>query len=69
MKKELVIETKPPKGDDGHRVFSIRIREELCGRLEALSAQTGRSRNELIGLLLDYALDNCVVKPKDGQTK
>ena len=65
MKKELVIEQKPPKGDDGHRVFSVRIKDDLCVRLENLAAQTGRSRNELIGLLLDFALDNCVVKPKD----
>ena len=65
MKKELVIEQKPPKGDDGHRVFSVRIKDDLCVRLESLAAQTGRSRNELIGLLLDFALDNCVVKPKD----
>ncbi len=65
MKKELVIEQKPPKGEDGHRVFSIRIKEELCSRLENLSLQTGRSRNELIGMLLDFALDNCTVKPKE----
>ncbi len=65
MKKELVIEQKPPKGEDGHRVFSIRIKEELCNRLENLASQTGRSRNELIGMLLDYALDNCTVKPKE----
>ena len=65
MKKELIIETKPPKGADGHKVFSIRVKDELCARLDSLASQTGRSRNELIGLLLDYALDNCSVKPKE----
>ncbi len=67
MKKELIIETKPPKGDDGHRVFSIRIKEETCARLESLAAETGRSRNEIIGLLLEFALNNCSVKPKDHE--
>ncbi len=67
MKKELVIEIKPPKGDDGHRVFSIRIKEELCSRLDDLAAKTERSRNELIGILLDYAPDDCVIKPKESR--
>lgn len=31
---------------------------------DALATQTNRSRNELIGILLDYALDRCVV---DGE--
>ncbi len=65
MKKALIIETKPPKGDDGHKVFSVRLKDDLCSRLEALASQTGRSRNELIGMLLDFALDNCSVKPKE----
>ncbi len=65
MRKELIIEQKRPKGEDGHRVFSIRVKEELYNRLDKLAAQTGRSRNELIGMLLDFALDNCTVKPKE----
>ena len=50
-KERLVIEPKR-KGDDGYRTFSIRIRQELVDRLESLSAASGHSRNELIGLLL-----------------
>ena len=45
-----------PKGDDGYKVFSIRVKEQTLQRIEEISAITGHSRNELIGLMLDYAL-------------
>ena len=60
--KELIIKPKRAKGEDGYKVFSIRIREENVYRIAAVSAQTIRSRNELIGTFLSYALDHCVVK-------
>ncbi len=50
-----------PKGEDGYKIFSIRIKEELVERIDAISAKTGRSRNELIGTFVEYALENCVV--------
>ncbi len=45
-----------PKGDDSYKVFSIRVKEQTLQRIEEISAITGHSRNELIGLMLDYAL-------------
>ncbi|MBR3837791.1 MAG: CopG family transcriptional regulator [Clostridia bacterium] len=62
MKEKLIIHKKGMKGEDGYKTFSIRIKEETVEKLDALSQETGRSRNELIGLLLDYAIDNCEVK-------
>lgn len=44
------------RGDDGHRVISVRISEEVIAQLDALAAQTNRSRNELINLLLAISL-------------
>lgn len=64
--ESLIIKPKKPKGEDGYKVFSIRIREDLAGRLDAVSAQSGRSRNELIGIFLAYALDRCHIE--DGET-
>ena len=55
---KLTITPKPPKGEDGHKVFSIRIKEEVVAEIEEISARTGRTRNELIGTLLEYALKN-----------
>ena len=57
-KGKLHISPKRPKGDDGYKTFSIRIKTETVERVEKLAVASGRSRNELIGMLLDYALDN-----------
>lgn len=58
MAKEIVIKRKSAlKGDDGHKILSVRMRDELVARLDALSAKTDRSRNEIINLLLEAAVD------------
>lgn len=50
------------KGDDGYKVISVRIKEGTLKKIDDLSAESNRSRNELINILLDYAIDNCQVK-------
>ena len=62
MKEKLIIKKKGLKGEDGYKTFSIRIKEETVANLEALAEQTNRSRNEIINILLDYAIDHCEVK-------
>lgn len=62
MKDKLVISKKTLKGEDGYKTFSIRIKEDTVAKLDALAENTNRSRNELINILLDYAIDNCIVK-------
>lgn len=58
MAKEIEITKKTARrGDDGYKIVSVRMREEMIERLDALSNETSRSRNELINLLLDAALD------------
>ncbi len=47
------------KGEDGTKTFSIRIKQETVDRIDELSRKTDRSRNELIGMLLDFGLDHC----------
>jgi len=61
MKEKLTISPKPPKGEDGHKTFSVRLKDELVAQLEHICAQTGRSRNEVISMLLDYAVKNCEI--------
>jgi len=62
MKEKLIINKKSLKGEDGYKTFSIRIKDETVANLDQLSAQTNRSRNELINILLDYAIKNSEVK-------
>lgn len=57
----LVIKAKKMKGDDGYKTFSIRINEELVAQIDGIAAQTGRSRNELIGIFLKFAVENCQI--------
>ena len=58
MAKEIKITKKAARrGDDGYKIVSVRMRDEMIARLDALSSEPNRSRNELINLLLDAALD------------
>ena len=58
MEKEIKITKKTARrGDDGYKVVSVRMKEEMIERLDDLSTKTNRSRNELINLLLDAAME------------
>lgn len=62
MGEKLIIPKKAVKGEDGYKVFSIRIREDTVEKLERLAQSANRSRNELINILLEFAMENCEVK-------
>lgn len=62
MKEKLVIKKKSLKGEDGYKTFSVRLKEDTVCSIDKLSRATNRSRNELINILLDYAINNCEVK-------
>lgn len=61
MKHELVLPQRKYRGEDNYRIFSVRISEDTMQELEDLVARSNRSRNELICLLLNYALNHCRV--------
>lgn len=63
MKDEkLVIKPRRPKGEDGYKTFSVRVPDEIVAQIDKIATRTGRSRNELIGTFLKYALDNCTIE-------
>ena len=62
MEKKLIINKKSLKGEDGYKTFSIRIKDETACELDELARQTNRSRNELINILLEFAIKNCEVR-------
>ena len=58
MAEEIRIKKKSPrKGDDGYKIVSVRMKDELLAHLDDLSDKSNRSRNELINLLLEAAVD------------
>lgn len=56
--EKLRIPKKSFKGEDGYKVFSIRIKDETVEKLERIVQQSNRSRNEIINILLDFAVEN-----------
>lgn len=59
--ESLIIKPKRLKGEDGYKVFSIRIKEDIVEKIDGIASQTGHSRNELIGTFIEYALNRCVI--------
>lgn len=58
MAEEIRIKKKSDRrGEDGYKIVSVRMREEMLARLDNLFFKTNRSRNELINLLLNAAMD------------
>ena len=62
MADKLIINKRELKGDDGYKVFSVRLKDDTVQCLDILSNQSNRSRNELINTLLEYAIGNCEVE-------
>ena len=60
MEKFIVV----PK-EDKAVTMTIRIDRALQEKYNELSAKTNRARNELIGMALQYALDNMEIKSKE----
>ncbi|MBO4433807.1 MAG: CopG family transcriptional regulator [Clostridia bacterium] len=46
------------RGDDGNRIISVRIREDVLKDLDEAVKESNYSRNELINLILRYGIDN-----------
>ena len=63
----LIVTIKRPKGEDGYRTFSVRLRESMVNQMDQISKETGRSRNELIGLFLEYALEHYTLERESSE--
>jgi len=62
----FVVNNKPlkikKKYDDGNRVISVRIREEILAELDKLADTSNRSRNEIINLILEHGVKNIEIE-------
>lgn len=43
---------------EGNCVISIRIGENILKKLDDIADKTNRSRNEIIGIILEYGIEN-----------
>lgn len=59
MPKQFIVKHKDlEKKEDIYTTTTIRIPRELLDRFEEIANKSGRSRNELITMAMEYAMDN-----------
>ena len=46
-------------------IMSMRIPKDMIRDLDAVAAKTGRTRNEIIAMSLEFALENMEILPKE----
>lgn len=46
------------RGEDGNKIISVRIREDILSELDKAAKESNYSRNELINLILKYGIEN-----------
>ena len=61
QKKLQISKRENVKGEDGYKVFSVRLKDSTVERLDKIAAAANRSRNELVNIMLDYAVENCEI--------
>lgn len=59
----IEIKKKTARGEDGYKIVSVRMRDETIEKLDKISNLSNRSRNEVINILLEKAID--IVKISD----
>ncbi len=55
MKEPLQIKKR---GEDGSKIITVRIKEDILRALDKIAAESNYSRNELINVMLKYGVDN-----------
>ena len=60
MEKKLTIEQKKYKGETS--VVSARLPIELTKEIDKIATSTGRTRNEILVLCLEFAIENIEIK-------
>ena len=58
--KKLVISSKKYRGDS--MVVSTRLPNELVSSLDEIAQKTGRTRNEIMQMCLEFAVENLEIK-------
>ncbi|MCL2072141.1 MAG: ribbon-helix-helix domain-containing protein [Oscillospiraceae bacterium] len=66
MSNEKFIVPSKLRGEDNHSITSVRLPNEILEKLDEISSRTERSRNQIIIMALEYALDRLEIE--DGGT-
>ena len=58
-KEPLVIKKR---GEDGNKIITVRIKEDILKELYRIAGESNYSRNELINIILDYGVHNIEIQ-------
>ncbi|MCQ2471109.1 MAG: CopG family transcriptional regulator [Clostridia bacterium] len=50
------------RGEDGNKIISVRIREDILNNLDKIANSAHYSRNELINIILEHGVENIVIE-------
>jgi len=59
QKEKLIIKRR---GEDGNKMISVRLKEDILSELDKIAAQTNHSRNELINIMLSHGVKNITIE-------
>ena len=62
MQKKLIIQPHRYGGET--TVISLRLTKEMLKAIDEVAASTGRTRNEIMVMSLEFALDNLEIEEK-----
>lgn len=60
MSKEPIIIKK--RGEDGNKIITVRIKENILRALDEIAAESNYSRNELINIILSHGIENIEIQ-------
>ena len=58
-KEPLVIKKR---GEDGNKIITVRIKEDILKELDRIAGESNYSRNEIINIILDYGVHNIEIQ-------
>lgn len=58
-KEPLVIKKR---GEDGNKIITVRIKEDILKELDRIAGESNYSRNEIINIILYYGVHNIEIQ-------
>ena len=50
------------RGEDGSKIITVRIKEDILAQLDKIASDSNYSRNELINIVLRHGVENIEIK-------
>ena len=64
---EPVLKIEPKKYTGETTIISMRVAKDMLGQIDEVAQRTGRNRNELLSMSLEFALNHMEVVIKESE--